>query len=60
MRYAVLLIAFWPLVCCEKCDYSPVCIFLSASLAVTLYVVISISHELRLLAAWGQRRLGPH
>ena len=60
MRYAVLLIVLWPLVCCEKCDYTPICIVLSVGLAVLLHVALSIVHELRLLAARGQRRYGPY
>ena len=56
MRYAVLLIALWPLVCCEKCDYTPICILLSTSLAAILHIGLSIAHELKLLAAWAQGR----
>ena len=60
MRYAILILVFWPLVCCEKCDYTPVCIFLSTGMAIIMYIVISISHELRSLAAWSQGRRRPH
>ena len=44
-----LLIAFWPLVCCEKCDYTPVCVTVSIAVALVCYVVASIVYELRLL-----------
>lgn len=50
MPYLFLLIAFWPLVCCEKCDYTAVCVTVSIAVAVVLYVVASIIHELRLLS----------
>lgn len=50
MPYLFLLLALWPLVCCEKCDYTPVCVSLSITLALVLYVLASIIHELRLLA----------
>lgn len=49
MPYLFLLIALWPLVCCEKCDYTPVCVTLSIATAIVLYIVASIVHELRLL-----------
>lgn len=49
MPYLFLLIAFWPLVCCEKCDYTPMCMTISIVVAVLLYAVASIVHELRLL-----------
>ena len=45
-----LLLALWPLVCCEKCDYTAVCVTASVAAAAVLYVVASIVHELRLLA----------
>ena len=50
MPYLFLLIALWPLVCCENCDVTPVCVTLSITVALLLYVVASIVHELRLLA----------
>ena len=50
MPYLFLLIALWPLVCCEKCDYTGVCVTLSVLVAVVLYVGASIVQELRLLA----------
>ena len=50
MYYLFLLIALWPLVCCETCDYTAVCVTVSIAAAVVLYVVASIVHELRLLA----------
>ncbi|MEO8103589.1 MAG: hypothetical protein ABI790_13765 [Betaproteobacteria bacterium] len=53
MRYAVLLFALWPLICCERCDYTPLCIALSVGIAILLYAALSIVHELRLLAGWG-------
>ena len=52
MPYLFLLIALWPLVCCEKCDYTAVCVMLSIATAVVLYVVASIVHELRLLTRY--------
>lgn len=45
-----LLIAFWPLVCCEVCDYSALCVTVSIVVALILYVVASLVHELRLLS----------
>jgi hypothetical protein len=50
MPYLFLLIALWPLVCCEQCDYTGICVTLSVAVAVALYVVASIVRELRLLA----------
>jgi len=49
MPYLFLLIVFWPLVCCDKCDYTAVCVTLSIVVAVLLYAAASIVHELRLL-----------
>ena len=49
MRYLFLLIAFVPLVCCEQCDVTYVCVTISIVIAVVLYVVASIVHELRAL-----------
>ncbi len=49
MPYLFLLIVFWPLVCCEKCDYTAVCVTISLAVALVLYIVGSIVHELRLL-----------
>ena len=49
MPYLFLLIDFWPLVCCEKCDYTAVCVTISIAVALVLYIVASIVHELRLL-----------
>ena len=49
MPYLFLLIVFWPLVCCEKCDYTAVCVTISIAVALVLYIVASIVHELRLL-----------
>ena len=53
MRYTALFVALWPLVCCERCDYTPVCVTLSIGVAIVLYAALSVVHELRLLAAWG-------
>ena len=58
MPYLFLLIAFWPLVCCEKCDYTAVCVTISIVVALVLYIVASIVHELRLLAV--RRPIGHH
>lgn len=49
MPYLFLLIVLWPLVCCEKCDYTTACVTLSVVVAGCLYVVASIVHALRLL-----------
>lgn len=49
MPYFFLLIALWPLVCCEKCDYTAVCVTISIAVALVLYIVASIVHELRSL-----------
>ena len=49
MPYLFLLIVFWPLVCCEKCDYTAICVTFSITVALVLYIVASIVHELRLL-----------
>ena len=56
MPYLFLMIALWPLVCCEKCDYTAVCVTISIAVALVLYIVASIVHELRLLAV--HRHLG--
>lgn len=45
-----LLFALWPLLCCEKCDYTAACVTASITVALVLYVVASLVHELRLLA----------
>ena len=58
MPYLFLLIVFWPLVCCEKCDYTAICVTSSIAVAVVLYIVASIVHELRLLAE--HRPIGHH
>ena len=50
MPYLFLLIAFWPLVCCEKCDYTAVCVTISIAVAVVLYASASIIRELRVLS----------
>ncbi len=49
MPYLFLLIALWPLVCCEECDVTAVCVMASIGVAVALYAIASIVHELRLL-----------
>ena len=49
MRYLFWLIALWPLVCCEECDFTVVCTVLAIASAASLYVVASIVHELRRL-----------
>ena len=59
MRYAVLLIALWPLVCCERCDYTLICVTLSFGVAFLLYALLSIVHELRLLEGWGHAKRWP-
>ena len=55
MPYLFLLIVLWPLVCCEKCDYTAVCVMASIIAALVLYVVASIVHELRLLEIYRPR-----
>ncbi len=60
MRYAAFLLILWPLVCCEQCDYTAVCVTLSIGAAILLYVVFAISRELRLLAAWGRNHRWPY
>lgn len=50
MPYFFLLFALWPLLCCEKCDYTTACVTASITVALVLYVVASLVHELRLLA----------
>lgn len=50
MPYLFLLVALWPLACCEKCDYTAVCVTVSITVAVALYVVASIVRELQLLS----------
>ena len=54
MRYAVLIIALSPIICCQQCDQTWICVILFASIAVILHVIFSIVHELRLLAKFGQ------
>ncbi len=58
MLYLFLLIAFWPLLCCEKCDYSAVCVTISIAVALVSHIAASIVHELRLLAT--HRYVGRH
>ena len=58
MPYLFLLIVFWPLVCCEKCDYTAVCVTISIVVGLVLYIIASIVHELRLLAV--HRPIGHH
>lgn len=58
MPYLFLLIVFWPLVCCERCDYTAVCVTISITVALVLYSVASIVRELRLLAV--HRPIGRH
>lgn len=58
MPYLFLLIVFWPLVCCDKCDYTPVCVTISITVALVSYIVASLVHELRLLAV--HRYVGHH
>lgn len=59
MRYIVLLVTLWPLACCERCDYTPVCVALSLGAAVFLYAILSVVHELRLLASLGHAEHWP-
>ena len=60
MRYAVLLIALWPFVCgCDKCDYTIICVTLSAGIAAVLYCLFAVIHELRLLAEFGSATRWP-
>ena len=57
MANIFLLIAFWPLVCCEKCDYTAVCITVSIIVALVLYITASIVHALRTLAVHRPQRI---
>ena len=50
MPYLFLLIALWPLLCCEKCDVTVVCVTVSIAVAVVLYAFASIIRELRVLS----------
>ncbi len=59
MRYVVLLIALSPIICCQQCDQTWICVILFASTATILHVIFSISHELRLLAKFGQSARWP-
>ena len=49
MRYIVLLIALWPLVCCDQCDYTLACGALAVVTAGLLFAAASAARELRLL-----------
>jgi hypothetical protein len=60
MRYTVLLLVMWPLICCQQCDQTWACITLSISIAFLLYLALSITHELRLLAEFGPSAQWPH
>ena len=60
MRYVVLLIVLTPLFCCQQCDQTWACITLWLSVAFLLHVALSITHELQLLAKFGQSGQGPH
>jgi hypothetical protein len=53
MSKLFLLIAFWPMLCCDRCDVTPFCVTASVSAAVVLYVCTSLIVELRALAALG-------
>lgn len=50
MPMLFLLLGLWPLVCCEQCNYTPVCLTVSIVAAVMLYIVASIIRELRALS----------
>ncbi len=50
MPYLFLLLGFWPLVCCEQCDFTAACVVISVAVGVVLYVIASIVHELRSLS----------
>ena len=54
MRYAVLILALFPLICCSQCDQTWLCVLLSVIAAMALHVILSVIHELRLLAKMGQ------
>ena len=58
MRFAVLLFGFLPLVCCQVCDQTWVCVTLAICIAVIFYIVLSIVYELRALAALGRHETG--
>ena len=54
MRYAVFILALFPSSCCSQCDRTWVCVLLSVIVAVALHVILSVIHELRLLAKMGR------
>lgn len=60
MRYLVLLIALWPLICCQQCDQTWACGTLSIAVAFLLHVVLSIAHQLLRLAKFGPAGRWPH
>lgn len=60
MRFAILLLAFLPLICCQVCDQTWAWVTLAICAAVVLYIVLSIVHELRALAAMGRHEAWPN
>ena len=54
MRFAVLLLALLPLICCPVCDQTWACVTLAICIALVSYIALSIVHELRALAALGR------
>lgn len=59
MRFAVLLLAFLPLICCQVCDQTWACATLAICAAVIFHIVLSIVYELRALAALGRHEAWP-
>ena len=59
MRYLVLLIALGPLICCQVCDQTWLCVVLFASIAVLLHIIFSMAAALQALAKFGQSERWP-
>ncbi len=59
MRFAVLLLALLPLICCPVCDQTWACVMLAICIALVSYIALSIVHELRALVALGRHETWP-
>ena len=60
MRFLVLSISLWPLICCRECDRTWACVTLSVSVAILLHIVFSIAHQLKRLAERSRFRRWSH
>ena len=60
MRYLVLLIALGPLICCQVCDRTWLCVVLFISIAALLHIFFSVVAALQALAEFGQPERRPH